>query len=103
MTSPPSAMLRHKSHPRAFTLIELLVIIGIIAILAAFAVPAIFKAWKSGVATKTKADLQAISNALENFKQDTGDYPRLDAPNLGFAVLARALVAPGETAKYDAG
>jgi type II secretory pathway pseudopilin PulG len=87
-------MLRPKSHSRAFTLIELLVIIGIIAILAAFAIPAIYKAWKSGVKTKTAADFQVISVALDAFKADTGDYPRVEAANTGFAVLCKALVAP---------
>jgi prepilin-type N-terminal cleavage/methylation domain-containing protein len=77
-----------------FTLVELLVVIGIIAVLAAFAVPMIFKAVKSGKATKTKADFQSIGVALEAFKADTGDYPRVETPNTGFAVLGKALVAP---------
>src|SRR5580765_5269727 len=93
MTSPLSATSRPKSCA-GFTLVELLVVIGIIALLAAFAIPMIYKAYKSGVATKTKADFQVISTALEAFKADTGDYPRVDAPNTGFAVLCKELVAP---------
>jgi general secretion pathway protein G len=92
--APDATWARRPCHRRAFTLIELLVVIGIIAILAAFAVPAIYKAWKKGTDTKTKADFQVIATGLEAFKSDTGDYPRTEGQNTGFAVLARAMVAP---------
>src|SRR4051794_16398213 len=60
-----------------FTLIELLVVIGIIVILAALALPAIFKVWKHGHSIKGAADLQTIGTGLEAYKTENGDYPRV--------------------------
>src|SRR4051812_886634 len=77
-----------------FTLIELLVVIGIIVILMGLALPAILKALKSGQRTKAAADFQTIAAGLEAFKQDFGDYPRVEQSNEGFAVLTKALIGP---------
>jgi hypothetical protein len=41
------------------------------------------------------ADLQSISTALEAYRLDHGDYPRVEFPKTGAIVLCRALIAPG--------
>jgi prepilin-type N-terminal cleavage/methylation domain-containing protein len=86
---------------RGFTLIELLIAIGIILLLAGLLLPMALRAMKSGERTKAVADLQAISIALEAYKTDHGDYPRVigDITNSdildGAQTLVRALIAPG--------
>ena len=37
-------------------------------------------------------DMVTIAGALEEYKKDFGDYPQVDAPNTGFAVLGKALL-----------
>lgn len=83
---------------KGFTLIELIVVIGIIALLAAIAVPVINGARKSAAITKAKTDLQTITTALEQYRIDHGDYPRAewDTDNaLNMPVLGWALFSPG--------
>jgi prepilin-type N-terminal cleavage/methylation domain-containing protein len=99
----------HAPATRGFTLVELLVVMGIIVLLLGLVGPAILKAWRSGDRAATLADLHAISMALEAYKQDHGDYPRVredsgvpktpstdDAPNppTGAQILCQALIAP---------
>src|SRR5438045_609121 len=88
MTSPTSAATDSPSRVarrrvggpgcgRGFTLIELLVVISIIIVLAGILLPAITKAWKKAARTAMANDLQAVASALEAYKQDFGDYPRV--------------------------
>ena len=88
-------MRRSKSW--GFTLIELLVVIGMIAALATILLPAIGHAYKVAQQTRMTADLQVIGNALEAYKGDFGDYPRIDpnSPVTGAQMLCWALIAPG--------
>jgi prepilin-type N-terminal cleavage/methylation domain-containing protein len=90
---------------RAFTLIELLVVMGLIALLAGLLLPMIFRSLRQGYRTRQAADLNTIAIALEAYKQDFGDYPRLPisaiAPNVGdpipdtgAATLGKALLGP---------
>ena len=70
-----------------FTLIEVLLVAGILAILAAFVVPALF-----GQATKAKIDIARaaigrngpLAKALEAYKWDLGRFPETDE---GLAML----------------
>lgn len=78
----------------AFTLIELLVVIGIIAILIGLVLVGITRVGAAGGKLRVSADLQSISTALEAYKQDFGDYPRVDNINTGAAVLCKALIGP---------
>jgi len=83
-----------------FTLVEMLVVIGIGLLLMAIVLPAINLAYNKGVRTRMAADLQAIVVALEAYRQDHGDIPRVygsgSTPNeTGEVILCRALLAPG--------
>src|SRR4051812_41748516 len=75
-----------------FTLIEMLVVIGIIVLLAGLTIPMVVKARRSAGRTKLASDFGTISQALEEYKNTFGDYPRVEQPNTGFAVLGRALI-----------
>ncbi|HSZ54411.1 MAG TPA: prepilin-type N-terminal cleavage/methylation domain-containing protein [Tepidisphaeraceae bacterium] len=87
---------------RGFTLIELLVVVGMIVLLATILLPMISKVHSQARRTATAADLMTISEALEAYKGDFGDYPRLDHRDhlglprvIGAPLLCWALVAPG--------
>src|SRR5688500_18624812 len=82
---------------RGFTLTEMLVVIGIIVLVLGITTPMITRAWRTGDRTRSAADLAAISTALEAYRQDHKMYPPVGAANTGFAVLAKALAAPGGT------
>lgn len=84
---------------RGFTLIELLVAAGIIVLLVSILIPFISSSFRKAKKFRTLADFQAIAQALEAYKQDFGDIPRLptdanglSVPNLGAAVLGKALL-----------
>jgi len=87
---------------RGFTLVEMLVVIGIILLLMGILLPAINRAYVQSVRSRIFADLQSIGTALEAYKQDFGDIPRVvtqaGATNRGDSVLCRALIAPGNEA-----
>lgn len=88
--------------PRGFTIVELLVVIGIIVLLAGILTPMAIRAMRSSEIARVKLDLQTISTALEAYKQDHGDYPRIgnysdpdiDSNQRGARLLVRALIAP---------
>ena len=94
------------SFSRGFTLIELLVSIGIIAILISVLLVVASRATRSAQRARVAGDLQTISAALEAYRQDFGDYPRLPAnvtptgsattpPSItGAQLLCWALIAP---------
>ncbi|RJP19075.1 MAG: prepilin-type N-terminal cleavage/methylation domain-containing protein [Candidatus Omnitrophota bacterium] len=62
----------------AFTLIELLIVVAIIGILAAIAVPNFLNAQIRAKVSRTYADEQALSTALEMYHLDIGAYPPED-------------------------
>jgi prepilin-type N-terminal cleavage/methylation domain-containing protein len=81
---------------RAFTLIELLVVVGIIVLLATIALPMMSRAMSQAKRTQMAADLQSISQALEAYRADFGDYPRRRSTDAnGASLLCWALIAPG--------
>lgn len=64
----------------AFTLLELLVVIGLIATLTGIVIGVGRRAAESGSSARARAELAALSAALESYKLTYGDYPRTDLP-----------------------
>src|SRR4051812_10953586 len=92
-----SASRRLRRPCRAFTLIEMLVTIAIIVLLAGLLLPMLYKTYRSASRTRLAADLNSIGVALDAYKSDFGDYPRVPAAGTGFATLGKALVGPYDT------
>lgn len=65
----------------AFTLIELLLVTGILAVLAAFAIPSLMKQGDKAKNNLARAAVKrngAIAKALDAYKWDMGTYPQTD-------------------------
>jgi general secretion pathway protein G len=71
----PGTCHRAGSAGSAFTLIELLVVVAIIAILAALTLSTLGYVNKKGAESRARAEVAALSAAIESFKLDTGLYP----------------------------
>ncbi|MGJ8639394.1 MAG: prepilin-type N-terminal cleavage/methylation domain-containing protein [Opitutaceae bacterium] len=76
--SPIKTSLRRAHSNQGFTLIELLVTIAIILILAGITFGISKGVYNSQARAKAKAELATISQALEAFKLQYGDYPWQD-------------------------
>ncbi|MEY2631937.1 MAG: type secretion system protein [Pseudomonadota bacterium] len=78
-----------------FTLLELLVVIVIIGLLASYVGPRYFsQIGKSEVAT-ARAQIEALSTALDHFRLDTGHYPGSEAG------LEALVSRPGSEPKWN--
>lgn len=68
--------LRRSSTPppsqQGFTLIEIMIVVAIIALLAALAVPALFRARKRAQAGSVRVDLRLIDNAVDQYGAENG-------------------------------
>ena len=95
--------MRSRSQRRrtAFTLMEVMLVAGILAVLAAFAIPSLM-----GRATKVKIDLAKsqvarggnIAKALNDYKWDLGKFPDTDE---GLPALYQPKERKKEDEKYD--
>ena len=56
----------------AFTLVEILIVVGVIAVLAALAVPAFYRARQRAVAAQVRNELRLIDAAVDQYAIDTG-------------------------------
>jgi prepilin-type N-terminal cleavage/methylation domain-containing protein len=65
-------LTRRKSSLAAFTLVEIMVVIAIIAMLAAIAVPNLFRARKRAQATTILEDLRTLDAALDQWAAENG-------------------------------
>lgn len=70
------ASRQRQSGERAFTLIELLTVIAIIAILASISFGVISGVKQRSMAAQAKTELAVLSQALEAYKKQYGDYPQ---------------------------
>ncbi|MEQ1697433.1 MAG: type II secretion system major pseudopilin GspG [Hyphomicrobiaceae bacterium] len=77
-----------------FTLLELLVVLGIIALLATVAAPQVLQYLGKARTETAKAQIAAISTALELYALDNGGFP---APAFGLSALVKA---PGGVAAW---
>jgi prepilin-type N-terminal cleavage/methylation domain-containing protein len=90
------------SRPLGFTLIELLVVIAVIAILAGLVLQTAGYAQKKAARSRAEAEIAALSAALENYKSDIGDYPKLtngsssgsNTPGTSQLYILRGALAP---------
>ena len=73
----------------AFTLIELLVVVAIIAILAGLTLSTLGYVNKKGAESRARAEVAALSSAIDNYKLEFGTFPSNQA------VLYRELVGSG--------
>ena len=67
-----------RAHARGFTLIEIMVVVTIIAILIAIVAPRVMDQPDKAAAVRAKADLAAISTALNLYKLDNFTFPSTD-------------------------
>ena len=68
-------MMKSISGSKGFTIIELMVVILIIGVLAALIVPKVMSRPDEARITAAKSDIATISQALNLYKLDNGQYP----------------------------
>ena len=71
---------------RGFTLLELLVVMVIIGLLAGYVGPKLFAQIGKSESKVTRAQIDALQKALDQYRIDTGRYPATDA---GLAALVQ--------------
>jgi general secretion pathway protein G len=75
------------SPARGFTLLELLVVVVIIGLLASLVAPRYFGQLGRSEVQVARAQMQALSSALDQFRLDVGRYP---TSSEGLSVLTRS-------------
>jgi general secretion pathway protein G len=95
MRQPLRLHSRRRSTPGGFTLLELLVVVVIIGLLASYVGPRYFSQLGKTEVTTAKAQMQAFSRALDQYRLDTGRYPTVE---LGLNAL---LTRPGNEPKWN--
>ena len=82
----------------AFTLIELIVVVSIIAVLGALVLSTAGYARKKGALARAETEIAAMAAACENYKADSGVYPRDPTANTATDALnARTMFDPVTT------
>jgi general secretion pathway protein G len=80
---------------RGFTLLELLVVVVIIGLLASYVGPRYFGQLGKSEVTTAKAQMQAFSRALDQFRLDVGRYPTTEQG------LGALITRPGDEPKWN--
>lgn len=78
-----------------FTLLELLVVVAIIGLLVGYVAPRYFSQVGKSEVNVAKAQIDALSKALDQYRLDTGQYPTTE---LGLAAL---MTRPPNEAKWN--
>ena len=78
MKSIPPIDNRQSEIVNGFTLIEIMVVVVILGILAAIVVPKIMNRPEQAKEVKAKQDIMSISEALDLYNLDNGQYPTTD-------------------------
>jgi type II secretion system protein G len=78
---------RHRSHRQCFTLIEVLATMAIIMVLAGLALGVATAVTRNAAEARTKARLEAMTMALQEFFQDRGYYPQQAAGDANFGAF----------------
>lgn len=81
---------------RGFTLVEILVVIGIMVVLLGLLIPGIAAFRRAAERKSVQADLMTVSQGLEAYKSDFGDYPRPPGDKPTYRVLSWALIGAAE-------
>ncbi len=84
---PMSPLHSRLGRQRAFTLLELLVVLVIIGLLAAYVGPRYFQQIGKSEVKVTKAQIDGLQKALDQYRLDTGHYPSTEQ---GLAALTSA-------------
>jgi general secretion pathway protein G len=74
----PHARRAVTSRPRGFTLLELLVVIVIIGLLAGLVAPRYFDQVSKSNTKITRAQIDSLEKALDQYRLDVGAYPTTD-------------------------
>jgi type II secretion system protein G len=80
--------------PRAFTLIELLIVVGIIAILAAIAVPNFLESQVRAKISRVRSDMRTIAIAVESYAVDNNTYPFVPQTFTDLPARMRQITSP---------
>ena len=89
------AELYGRARPRGFTLLELLVVVVIIGLLASYVGPRYFGQLGKSEVTTARAQMQAFSRALDQYRLDVGRYPTTEQG------LNALLARPGDEPKWN--
>jgi len=96
MRKPRGVAATPRKRVFSFTLVELLVVMLIISILAALSIAAGFSVFNAGKRNRARAEIQAMSAALEGYKVDNGIYPQSDG-----VLLTNSAAAPYSDSTWD--
>ena len=69
------ALKKKRCKGKGFTLIEILVVMVIISLLASLVAPRLFPKLGKGKQSASKAQIELLGQALDQFRLDTGRYP----------------------------
>lgn len=82
------------NHRRGFTLLELLVVMVIIGLLASYVGPKLFNQIGKSEVKVTRAQIDGLQKALDQYRLDTGRYPNTEQG------LAALMTKPADEPKW---